>query len=373
MIAWSEAHLSIRDAVRRFVETEVKPRAAPGPSPSPAPTPSVDAYVLSGGETFSSSGVCVRPSGARCDFVPSRACDTRRVATARVCSDGSRAQVVRSATITRVAWLRHEVAANALHRVVGAFRTAEISCLPVKGIVTAGWLYADVSERPLSDVDLRIRPRDFRRALEVGRARGWELVVHTPRFFEAAFRFPEMDVEIEAPRSVRRGSRRFRSTISSHAPRAATIRPARRISSPRPTITPSSSRSTCSKISSTARRPGRSRISCESLPSTSSTPTRSRPARARVTPPTPSPQSQRGSRRPTTAADGRACVTRFRHAVDARCTTRSTTRSGSGTCRRSSRSRGLQRAVTARSVRSTAPRSPPPAGRGAASCDASTT
>jgi Uncharacterised nucleotidyltransferase len=98
----------------------------------------------------------------------------------------------------RSTWLRYEVAAGLLRRVLAAFDEARIPALPVKGIVTSAWLYEDASRRPLSDVDLRIRPRDFARALEVGRALGWKLVVHTPRFFEGAFRFPEMDVELEA-------------------------------------------------------------------------------------------------------------------------------------------------------------------------------
>ena len=97
----------------------------------------------------------------------------------------------------RSTWLRYEVAVGLLRRVLAALDEARISALSVKGIVTSTWLYGDPALRPLSDVDLRLRPRDVRRALEVGRARGWELVVHTPRFFEAAFRFPEMDVELE--------------------------------------------------------------------------------------------------------------------------------------------------------------------------------
>jgi hypothetical protein len=43
----------------------------------------------------------------------------------------------------------------------------------VKGIATAHLLYGDVAARPISDVDVRVRPRDFGRAVSVAKARGW--------------------------------------------------------------------------------------------------------------------------------------------------------------------------------------------------------
>src|SRR5262249_43094813 len=48
-----------------------------------------------------------------------------------------------------------------------------ISLLPVKGIITARTLYDDVSDRPIRDVDIRIRRRDFPRAVRIGLAQNW--------------------------------------------------------------------------------------------------------------------------------------------------------------------------------------------------------
>jgi hypothetical protein len=51
--------------------------------------------------------------------------------------------------------------------------SAGVPSLLVKGIVLAHEFYADVSERPLSDVDVLVRPRDFPRVISIARQRGW--------------------------------------------------------------------------------------------------------------------------------------------------------------------------------------------------------
>jgi hypothetical protein len=94
-------------------------------------------------------------------------------------------------------WVHYRAAVHALREVVEALREAHVEVLPVKGIVTAHWLYDDIADRPMSDVDLRVRPRDFRRALAVGRKRGWLRVHHTPRFWDAAFVVNDILIELE--------------------------------------------------------------------------------------------------------------------------------------------------------------------------------
>jgi hypothetical protein len=76
-------------------------------------------------------------------------------------------------TDPRAVWARYAAARAALVRVAGAFERDGIDVLAVKGVVTAGWLYADGSERPLGDVDIRIRPRDFGRAVRVAKRARW--------------------------------------------------------------------------------------------------------------------------------------------------------------------------------------------------------
>jgi hypothetical protein len=70
-------------------------------------------------------------------------------------------------------WLRHVTAVRALREVTLALAEASIPLLPVKGIATADLLYGDVAARPLNDIDVRIRTRDFARAVSVAKARGW--------------------------------------------------------------------------------------------------------------------------------------------------------------------------------------------------------
>jgi hypothetical protein len=70
-------------------------------------------------------------------------------------------------------WARHVVAGAALRTVATELSSQGIPVLPVKGIVTAATLYDHVAERPIQDVDVRLRRVDYRRAVCVARARGW--------------------------------------------------------------------------------------------------------------------------------------------------------------------------------------------------------
>lgn len=45
--------------------------------------------------------------------------------------------------------------------------------LAVKGVVTARWLYGDPAERPMADVDVRVRPSDLARVRRGAIALGW--------------------------------------------------------------------------------------------------------------------------------------------------------------------------------------------------------
>ncbi len=73
------------------------------------------------------------------------------------------------------AWFDHQLAARALRTLVEATEPEGLALLPVKGVLLARTLYADVGERPIADVDLRVRPRDLRRLLRLCRARGWPI------------------------------------------------------------------------------------------------------------------------------------------------------------------------------------------------------
>lgn len=70
--------------------------------------------------------------------------------------------------------------------------------LPVKGVVTARWLYDDVADRPLSDVDIRVRPSDLDAFEAAGREAGWVLVRRSDAYASLVFALGGMSVDIES-------------------------------------------------------------------------------------------------------------------------------------------------------------------------------
>jgi hypothetical protein len=58
---------------------------------------------------------------------------------------------------------------------VAAFDRHGIPVLAVKGVVLANVLYEDVVDRPMVDVDLRVRPQDLPRARQVALVEGWRV------------------------------------------------------------------------------------------------------------------------------------------------------------------------------------------------------
>jgi hypothetical protein len=70
-------------------------------------------------------------------------------------------------------WARHELAVAALREVVVRCAHAGIPLLAVKGAVTSKILYKDVASRPMRDVDIRIRSRDFGAFRNLAAAAGW--------------------------------------------------------------------------------------------------------------------------------------------------------------------------------------------------------
>ncbi len=70
-------------------------------------------------------------------------------------------------------WVRHQYAAVALEQVLVAFDREGIDALPVKGVVLAPRLYGSLADRPMGDVDLRVRPADLQRVARVASASGW--------------------------------------------------------------------------------------------------------------------------------------------------------------------------------------------------------
>jgi hypothetical protein len=73
----------------------------------------------------------------------------------------------------RAVWAHSALSRRVLCDVAARLGRRGVDVMAVKGIVTSSWLYGDTSERPLSDVDVRIRPAEFARVVEVATREGW--------------------------------------------------------------------------------------------------------------------------------------------------------------------------------------------------------
>lgn len=70
---------------------------------------------------------------------------------------------------------RNTLYLNELARIRERFARQEIACLPLKGAALAGKLYPDPATRPMSDLDLLVRPTQLRLALAALRSLGYSL------------------------------------------------------------------------------------------------------------------------------------------------------------------------------------------------------
>lgn len=91
----------------------------------------------------------------------------------------------------------HLAAADAARRVLGALESAGVPAIPVKGILTARLLYDGLEQRPIRDVDLRVRPADLPAALAVARAQKWEILGRMPVYGSATIRAYGVPFDLE--------------------------------------------------------------------------------------------------------------------------------------------------------------------------------
>jgi hypothetical protein len=96
------------------------------------------------------------------------------------------------------AWGVQLRAAAAFVEVVRVAGARALPVLPVKGLLTARQLYADPAQRPMVDIDLRVRPRDLEPLCDAGAAAGWTLLERSRVYDEATFEVRGQRVEIEA-------------------------------------------------------------------------------------------------------------------------------------------------------------------------------
>jgi hypothetical protein len=94
-------------------------------------------------------------------------------------------------------WAVHQACLGALAESLEALRRAGIEPLVVKGMVLAYELYDDVADRPMSDVDLRVRPRELVRAVRALLARGWRIDFASNQLGAVGFYVGRTLVELE--------------------------------------------------------------------------------------------------------------------------------------------------------------------------------
>jgi hypothetical protein len=70
--------------------------------------------------------------------------------------------------------------------------------MPVKGVLTAHLLYDDPSERPISDIDLRVTLVDYPALLRVARSCGWGAHLDSPRLWEVVLNVDDWAVDVES-------------------------------------------------------------------------------------------------------------------------------------------------------------------------------
>jgi Uncharacterised nucleotidyltransferase len=102
-----------------------------------------------------------------------------------------------SATDARAVWATHVTARRALEIVANGFERAGIDVLAVKGIVTSELLYREPTERPMGDVDVRIRAEDFQRAGEVAKGLEWTIYEWKPAYGAFVLIVEELGVTVD--------------------------------------------------------------------------------------------------------------------------------------------------------------------------------
>jgi hypothetical protein len=103
-----------------------------------------------------------------------------------------------SANDERAVWAFHLAARSALVGATKILEGAGIPSLAVKGAVTAYSLYRAPTERPLGDVDVRIRPADVERAAQAFKRAGWRVADWKPAYGAFVAELGNVCVDVES-------------------------------------------------------------------------------------------------------------------------------------------------------------------------------
>lgn len=106
--------------------------------------------------------------------------------------------VVKDRHSARDIWLKHSQAHHLLHVVVPELERVGVAPLLVKGVALGSTLYADPSERPISDVDLRVAPEDMAQVRFVVRDLNWPIHNEYARYGSICIDLGGLQVDIES-------------------------------------------------------------------------------------------------------------------------------------------------------------------------------
>ncbi len=97
----------------------------------------------------------------------------------------------------RSAWVAQMAAARALRATVEVAAKASVEIVAVKGAVTSFLLYKDVSERPLGDVDVRIRKADRAVLRDAAKSQGFRVLEDGGPYDKLTLAFGDIAVDVE--------------------------------------------------------------------------------------------------------------------------------------------------------------------------------
>ena len=95
-------------------------------------------------------------------------------------------------------WVLQEIGVEILREVAHRCGRAGIPMLPVKGVVTSRVLYGDVCERPITDVDIRVRRRDLEAFRSMAAATGWRCIRVLRSYRNLVYDFGPLTLDVEA-------------------------------------------------------------------------------------------------------------------------------------------------------------------------------
>ena len=95
-------------------------------------------------------------------------------------------------------WALHGVAAEALRRATELGAKHGFEVVPVKGVLSARVYYADPSERPMQDVDVRVTPRALGLLRRIAPTEHLKIIHDAPAYGNLVFDFDGIMLEVEA-------------------------------------------------------------------------------------------------------------------------------------------------------------------------------